>query len=280
MKFTIVGSGGCVSLPKPLCFCEVCKEARSKGRPYSRYGCSIYLHDLDLLIDTPEDIAHAINDSEIRKIDKVLFSHMDPDHTLGFRVFEQLRLNWFSISEGAECNNPIDVLAMPHVMEDLNKIQSKYGSYFDYYDKTRNLINREIVSDVKTIDGIKISFIRIESATIFVFEKNNKKVIYAPCDVKPFPENELFYNADVLIIGDTIIGDVLKDGYVLSEDNHLRNELFSMAEIVSIKEKYNINSVIMTHLEEDWGKSYDDYIKLEKEYDNIKFAFDGMNIEI
>ncbi len=31
MKFIIVGSGGCVSLPKPLCNCEVCKEARVKG---------------------------------------------------------------------------------------------------------------------------------------------------------------------------------------------------------------------------------------------------------
>jgi phosphoribosyl 1,2-cyclic phosphate phosphodiesterase len=37
MKFTIIGSGGCVVLPKPLCKCRICKEAREKGKPYSRF---------------------------------------------------------------------------------------------------------------------------------------------------------------------------------------------------------------------------------------------------
>jgi len=32
MKFTIIGSGGCVALPKPLCKCKICKEAREKGK--------------------------------------------------------------------------------------------------------------------------------------------------------------------------------------------------------------------------------------------------------
>lgn len=36
--------------------------------------------------------------------------------------------------------------------------------------------------------------------------------------------------------------------------------------------------MIVTHIEEDWGKSYDDYLELEKEYDGVKFAFDGMEI--
>lgn len=76
------------------------------------------------------------------------------------------------------------------------------------------------------------------------------------------------------------MGDVLKDGFVLEKDNSLRQELFSMKEIEDIKNKYNIKKVIVTHLEEDWGKSYDDYIKLQKEYDNIFFAYDGMNIDL
>lgn len=98
MKFKIIGSGGCVSLPKPLCNCRICNEARLKGKPYSRYGCSLFLEDINLLIDTPEDIVHAINHSNVKDINNVLFSHVDPDHTLGFRVFEQLRLNWLEIS--------------------------------------------------------------------------------------------------------------------------------------------------------------------------------------
>ncbi len=45
-----------------------------------------------------------------------------------------------------------------------------------------------------------------------------------------------------------------------------------MDEIVELKNKYQIKRVIITHLEEDWGKSYDDYEKLQKQFDGIDFA--------
>ena len=125
-----------------------------------------------------------------------------------------------------------------------------------------------------------MSFIKVNYATVFVFEKEGKKLIYAPCDVKPFPESKLFLDADCLIIGNTIVGGVLKDGFILKEDNPLRDELFTISDIEELKIKYNIKRVIITHLEEDWGKSYDDYVELEKELDGIEFAYDGMKIEI
>lgn len=71
------------ALPRPLCMCKVCEEARIKGNPYSRCGCSLFLEDLNLLVDTPEDICHGLNNCGVREIDRVLFSHVDPDHTLG-----------------------------------------------------------------------------------------------------------------------------------------------------------------------------------------------------
>ncbi|MDF2883105.1 MAG: hypothetical protein K0R54_3662 [Clostridiaceae bacterium] len=280
MKFTVIGSGGCVALPKPLCQCSVCKEAREKGKPYSRLGCSLYVHDLKLLVDTPEDIVQALNYADIQEVNYVLFSHMDPDHTLGMRVFEHMRLNWFQISEGKECTNPIAVFAMPHVMSDLNSIRSKYGSYLDYYENIRNIIKRKTVADFINLNDIKLTFVKAGSATVFVFEQGEKKLIYAPCDVKPFPINDIFKNADIMIIGNTIVGDVLKGGYILKHGNSLKNELFSMNEIEQLKNKYNIEKVVITHLEEDWGKSYDDYLELEKQYNGITFAYDGMTLEV
>jgi len=86
MKFIIIGSGGCVCLPKPLCHCRICVEARYKGGQYKRYSCSLYLEDASLLVDTPEDIAHALNAADIRSIERILYTHSDPDHTLGMRV--------------------------------------------------------------------------------------------------------------------------------------------------------------------------------------------------
>lgn len=280
MKFTVTGSGGCVALPKPLCQCRICREAREKGEPYSRYGCSLYLNDLKLLVDTPEDIVQALNYADIKEVNYVLFSHMDPDHTLGMRVFEHMRLNWFQVSEGKECTNPLMVLAMPNVMSDINSIRSKYGSYLDYYENIRNIIKRKTVEDFIYLNNIKITFVKAGSATVFVFQQGEKKVIYAPCDVKPFPENNIFQNADIMIIGNTIAADVLKGGYILKDGNMLKNDLFSMDEIKQLKSKYSIKKVIMTHLEEDWGKSYDDYSELQKQYEDITFAYDGMTVEV
>ena len=56
MKWIILGSGGCMVIPKPLCRCHVCQEARKKGVPYARAGPSAFVHDINLLIDTPAEI--------------------------------------------------------------------------------------------------------------------------------------------------------------------------------------------------------------------------------
>jgi phosphoribosyl 1,2-cyclic phosphate phosphodiesterase len=280
MKFIILGSGGCTAIPRPLCKCKICKEAREKGKPYSRFGCSLFLVDLKLLVDTPEDIVHALNYAGIQQVNSVLFSHIDPDHTLGMRVFEHMRLDWLQISEGKECSNPIDVFAMDHVMSDVNSIGSKFGSYLDYYENIRNIIKRKVVSDFVYLDDIKITFIKANLATVFVFEQGKRRVIYAPCDVKPFPNNDIFKGADIMIIGNTIIGEILKDGFILKENSSLRDELFSMNEIEQLRNEYGIKKVIITHIEEDWGKSYDDYLELQKQYKDIVFAYDGMTFEV
>lgn len=279
MKLKIIGSGGCVSTPKPCCSCKVCKEAREKGFPYARTGCSLFIEGEKILFDTPEDICYALNNAQVEEVQTVLYSHSDPDHTMGMRVFEQLRLNWLELSVGKECENPIEVISLPAVIDELKQQSTCKGPVLDYYE-WRNLVTIEKKHRIKkgelTIDLIPVD--ESERVAIFVIAEGDKKVIYAPCDVKPFPEHEICQDADLLIIGNTVIGDVLKDGFVLGKDNPFREELFVMEEIVTLKEKYNIPRVIMTHIEEDWGKSYDDYLELEKQYDGICFAYDGLEV--
>ena len=169
-----------------------------------------------------------------------------------------------------------------NVLNDVNALSTKYGSILDYYESL-NLIKRTPVSKRIVINDIKITLIPANeegTVTIFVFEQNGKKLIYAPCDVKPFPNSRLFNDADYLIIGNTIIGNNLKNNFYLTKNNPLNLELFSFEEVLEIKAKYNIQNVVFTHLEEDWGKSYDDYLNLEKECIAVKFAYDGMTIEL
>ena len=282
MRFIITGSGGCVSIPKALCQCKICAEARDKGYPYARCICSLYLEDISLLIDTPEDINNALNNTRITSVDAIAYSHWDPDHTLGMRVVEQLRLEWLEFFEDKKPENPITVYASKGVMEDINGIKNVYGSYFEYYENM-NLIKRQTVDNNIQIKDIRITFIPVPSeknVTVFLFEQNEKKLLYAPCDCLEFPEDKKIENVDILIIGNVFTGDLLKNNTLIHEKHPLRKEFHSIENVIKIKNQYNFNKVIVTHLEEFDGKSYDDYRMLEKRYQGIYFAYDGMKIEI
>lgn len=287
MKVKIIGSGGCVSIPRPCCNCRVCKEAREKGFPYARTGCSLLIEEENILIDTPEDIHVALNNAGVERVDCVLYSHIDPDHTMGIRVFEQLRMNWLNVSVGIPNENPIQVTTLPRILEDLKKQATRYGSMMEYYE-WRGLIKPEAGEFIQRGD-LRIDLIPVnkeQTVAIFVLTEHGRKIIYAPCDVKPFPEHPIFQGADVLIIGNTIVGDPVeggirvKNGFLMKEDNPLRKDLFILEEVFALKEKYQIPRVIITHLEEDWGKSLDDYKAMEKQYEGLEFAYDGMEVVV
>ncbi len=282
MKFVIIGSGGCVCTPKPLCQCMVCVEARKKGYPYARCGCSLYLEDIALLIDTPEDIAIAINNANLQNIDYIMYSHCDTDHTLGMRIMEQLRLEWLDYYDNMKPNNPITVYAQKDVMEDINAIRSKYGPLLEYYEDMA-LIKRCVVEVPLVIGSIHIAFVPVakdRAVTAFVFESDGKKLVYAPCDCAPMPYDEKFRDADVLIVGDIYLDGVLKNGKKITPEHPLSTELQSINEIMCFAEAMHIKKVVITHIKEIWGKSYDDYIAIEKQYTNLKFAFDHMVVEL
>ena len=222
-----------------------------------------------------------MNNAGIQKVEHILYSHCDPDHTMGMRVIEQLKMDWLANSLGKEPDNPIEIASLPAILEDVKKQGTKYGSAIGYYE-ARGLVYTKAIRAFKK-DNILIELVPVdeqEHVAIFIISANGKKVIYAPCDVKPFPKSEKFQGADILIIGNTIVGDIVKDDFVLDEDNPLRKELFTLDEIDTIRKQYEIKRVIITHLEEDWGKSYDDYRELERELNSIHFAYDGLKISL
>lgn len=213
MNVIILGSGGCVSTPRACCNCRVCTEARQKGFPYARTGCSLFVEDVNLLIDTPEDINASLNNSGIQKVEHILYSHCDPDHTMGMRVVEQLKMDWLANSLGKKPDNPIEVASLPAILTDIKKQGTKYGSAIKYYEASGLIYTKEIRA----------------------FKKDNILIELVPVD----------------------------------EQEH-----------VAIRKQYGIKRVIITHLEEDWGKSYDDYRELERELNLIHFAYDGLKIQL
>ncbi|MGL5821712.1 MAG: MBL fold metallo-hydrolase [Sarcina sp.] len=279
MKFEILGSGGCRPIPRATCNCRVCKEARVFGEPYKRTGPALYINDA-ILIDTPEDIGYQLNREKIENIEYIIYSHWHPDHTLGIRVLEQLQ-NPSWIKTGGQ--SPVKVCGINEVVNDLMKVQNKYGSYLDYY-KSMNLCEVKII-DSLIYKNLKVSLFKTNNrgvaSTIFLFEENGKKVIYAPCDIKPFIYLDVFKNADILIMGSFVADGFKCDDFIFNSKIKVYSELYTAKELVKIKEKLSVKRLIVMHIEEEWQLGHDDYKKITENLNNkIEFSYDGMSIEL
>src|SRR3989344_3593707 len=131
MKITILGSGGFTPTPYPNCKCEQCKIALA-DKTKIRTGHSIYIHDLDLLLDTPrESLQHIKYLGFFPK--NICYSHWHPDHTEGWRVLE-----YFNNTPNVYIQN--DSLLLEHVPglkylqenKHINIINWKTGMPFSY----------------------------------------------------------------------------------------------------------------------------------------------------
>jgi len=289
MKLILLGSGGATTIPRPTCQCKVCKQARSKGIPYSRSGPSLFIQDINLLFDTPEEIAVQLNRERITTIDYVFYTHWHPDHTLGMRIIERMNKFWLAtFVKGTTPWKQVTIYALPEVINDLKAIRNRSGPFFDYYENLK-LIEMKRLEDRKPteIRDFKIVPFRValsysEISTVYLIQKAQRKVIYAPCDVKPFPSDKQLTGADALIIGGFFPEGPLKEGIEIPPDNQLRRELRSLPEIVELIEKIKAKRTFIVHIEEEWGRSYDDYKKLEEKCKkwNLRFAHDGMKLEL
>jgi len=277
-----LGSGGCAVIPKPLCQCRVCREARKKGVPYSRAGPSAFLHDINLLVDTPAEIVSLLNRSPIRRIDYLIFSHLDPDHVEGFRVVEQIALDfrtWRAYPQKQIC------LLLPEQLSgSVRKLSSQYGPIVDFYQES-GFLKLKLFHDKIQMGGVSITAIPVDRgsqlAFVYVFEKAGRKVVYAPCDIKPFPEhrNEV-QQADLLIIQPGIFEKGLKHSFKYPAEHISRKTLYTFEQTMGLVTRLQAKKVVFVHLEEYWNRSYDDYRALESKDRRIFFAYDGMQLSI
>jgi phosphoribosyl 1,2-cyclic phosphate phosphodiesterase len=269
-------------IPKPLCQCRVCREARKKGVPYARAGPSAFLHDINLLVDTPAEIAELLNRSSIRRVDYLIFTHLDPDHVEGFRVVEQITLDFRTWR--AYPKKQIRLLLPEQLSGRLREIRSQYGSMLDFYEDS-GFVRLELFRDKVNIDDVGITAIPVDRGSqlsfVYVFEKAGRRVVYAPCDIKPFPEHRSeVQQADLLIIQPGIFETGLKHGFRYPADHISRTTLYTFEQTLELAARIRAKRVLFVHLEEYWNRSYNDYQALESKSHKLRFAYDGMQLRV
>lgn len=269
-------------IPKPLCRCRICKEAREKDVPYSRAGPSSFLHDINLLIDTPAEITSLLNRSSIRRVDYLTFSHLDPDHVEGFRVVEQLSLDFRTWR--AYPDKQIRLLLPEYLSKRIRELRSQYGPIIDFYQES-GFVQLIPFQDKVRVGNVDITAIPVDRgsqlAFIYIFEKAGRKVVYAPCDIKPFPEHRAeVQRSDLLIIQPGIFEKKLKHHFKYPTEHISRTTLYTFNQTLQLAKRLQTKKVLFVHLEEYWNRSYDDYCALEAKNQHIRFAYDGMQLTV
>ena len=98
---------------------------------------------------------------------------------------------------------------------------------------------------------VPVSYTHLDrNITFYVIREGAKKVIYACCNPKPFAHNDLYFDADVLIISLVSDDGILGDGTEL-KDAPFKDEIFTLGEVMELKKYYRIKRIIAvsyTHL--------------------------------
>ncbi len=282
MEITVLGSGGCTVIPKPLCQCRICREAREKGTPYARTGPALFIHDENLLIDTPAEISRQLNQTGVEQLNYLMFTHLDPDHVEGMRIVEQIALDFRDW--GAYQDKRISMLLPEPLNRDIYRLKSFYGPYLDFYERQGYVKCIPFFPKIR-IGALEITGIPIDrgqqTVFIYVITQEDRKLIYAPCDIRPFPEDRPeVQDADLLVIQPGIFETGLKHGFTYPENHISRKTLYTFEQTLALSQRINAKQVLFVHLEEYWNRGYDDYSAIEKAHNGIRFAHDGMRVNL
>lgn len=269
MKFKILGSGGAMPVPRLFCQCKLCNLAR-KNKKYRRNSCSAFIEEIKTLIDCPEDIGDSLNTKNVKQVDNLFITHWHPDHTFGLRVVLEANFDFLE-NKAKKC---INIYIAKKVYRTLKE---KYPA-IDYYTKVIKVAKINFIEDGNKIkfNDILINVVGYNGGNsdwyAFLFEKNNKKLLYSPCDTLYFNKYSKFKNVDIWV---TECG-------IFSHDK-VKTEL-SFPDLITRLREINPKKVILVHIEEielqRWGLDY--LKKLKGKYKNINFEFahDGLTVTI
>jgi phosphoribosyl 1,2-cyclic phosphate phosphodiesterase len=284
MEIEFLGTGGAITIPRPLCKCKVCLEARDKGVPYSRMGPSIFVHGPNLLIDTPEDIYHQINRSSIDEVKGIIYSHWHPDHVMGRRIIESLSADWTNYPPQ---NKKVDIYLPEQVEKDFKTFLGS-GDHLDFFE-SQGFANLNKLKDGESfsLNGTKISPFRLAEDYVYAFilESENKKVLIAMDELNNWKPDRMVLDVDLAILPVGIFEfHPLTGERLLSKDHPVFNEEATFTETLDVVKILKAKKVLLTHIEEPNGLSFSEFKELETKLKeaglNVEFAHDTQIVRV
>ncbi len=257
ISFIILGCGSSMGVPRPDGYFGNC-DPKNKKNYRTRCSGLIMSDKQNILIDTSPDLRLQLLKNNIKKIDKVLYSHQHGDQTHGIN---DLRVFYLKKKK------QIPIFADNKTLRYLKKT-------FSYCFKNNPTIPKSLdypatlktysLKKVHNFSNIKIRCVQVNHGNInsvaFII---NKKLAYAS-DIKFIYKKDLnlFRNLKYLIID------------CLRYDEHPSH--FNLNEVINLVQKIKPKKTILTNLHSDM-----DYNSLKKKLpNNTEPAYDGLKINL
>jgi phosphoribosyl 1,2-cyclic phosphate phosphodiesterase len=236
------------------------------------------------LIDTPEEIKDELNRSRVTWVPSCLYSHWHPDHVMGRRVFESMNADWRNWPPAGQRT---DVYLPQQVAEDF---RTRIGSwdhlaFLEHQGYVRLVVLRD--GDAIELNGVRITPFRLAADYVyaFLFEEDGKRILIAPDELVWWEPPEWVTGLDLAVLP---MGVVEHDPFTgerrVAEEHPILKIEATFAQTLEVVEKLRAERVILTHIEEMDGLSFDDLQRLERRLKNsgvaVEFAYDTMFVKV
>tara|TARA_B100001057_G_scaffold273710_1_gene274004 strand:+ start:2153 stop:2923 length:771 start_codon:yes stop_codon:yes gene_type:complete len=256
MKFIILGCGSSMGVPRPDGYFGNCDPKNKKNY---RTRCSALLKTSreNILIDTSPDLRHQLLRHKIRKINKVLYSHMHGDQTHGIND-----LRSFYINSRKQIDVYADIFTTKYLKQSFSYIFKSFSKEYPATLKLNKLKKFFFISDNNKkiqIRSIKVEHGKVKSNCFII----NKKLAYIS-DVSKIHSKDYKYfkNLKYLILD------------CLWYNDHPSH--FNLETSLSIIKKFKPKRSILTNLSQVL-----DYNELKKKLPkNILPAHDGLTLKL
>ena len=256
MEFIILGCGSSMGVPRPDGFFGNC-DPKNKRNYRTRCSAIIKTSDQNILIDASPDLRQQLQRHKIKKIDKVLFSHMHADQTHGIND-----LRSFYIQNMKQINVYADKPTSKYLKNTFSYIFKSYSKEYPATLKLNKLQKNILTKNSNKkiiIKSVEVQHGKVKSNCFIV----DKKLAYISDVNKIFNKDyKYFKNLKYLII------DCLWYNYHPSH--------FNLETSLSIIKKFKPKKAILTNL-----SPVLDYKVLKKILPkNITPAYDGLTIKL
>tara|TARA_B100001063_G_scaffold67262_1_gene61209 strand:- start:39 stop:809 length:771 start_codon:yes stop_codon:yes gene_type:complete len=256
MKFIILGCGSSMGVPRPDGFFGNC-DPKNKKNYRTRCSALIKTSEENILIDTSPDLRQQLLRHNVKKIDRVLYSHMHGDQTHGIND-----LRSFYINSKKQINVYADINTSKYLKHSFSYIFNSYSKEYPATLKLKKLQKNMITKNNKK--KIKIKSIIVEHGKV----KSNCFII----------DKKLAYISDVSKIYNKDFKDFKNLNYLIIDclwyDYHPSH--FNLDTSLKLIKKFKPKNAILTNL-----SPVLDYRILKKLLPkNVIPAHDGLTIKL